>query len=471
MRLRRFEQQRGSYDDLLDIPRHLAALHRYDDIAGIAGQAARMLPGTLATVAYLAEIRPLIPAAERAWILVADLEVQALLSAGDLPAATRQLHAIHQQVQARAAADPANTEWQRDLSVSHNRLGDVAIAAGDLAAARDRLPGQPGHRRAGWPPPTPPTPNGSATCPSATTGSGTWRRRPGTWPPPATTYQASLDIRARLAAADPANTDWQRDLSVSHNKLGDVAAAAGDLTAARDRLPGRPGHRAPGWPPPTPPTPNGSATCRSATTSWGTWRWRPGTWPPPATDYQAGLDIARPAGRRRPRQHRMAARPVGQPQQARGRGGRGRGPGRRPRPTTRPPGHRRPAGRRRPRQHRMAARPVHQPRTSSGTWRSRPGTWPPPATAYQAAWTSATRLAAADPANTGWQRDLSVSHNKLGDVAVAAGDLAAARDRLPGQPGHRAPGWPPPTPPTPNGSATCRSATTSSGTWRQRPGT
>ncbi len=91
MRFRRFDQQRGSYDDLIDIPRHLAALHHYDEIADIAGQATGMLPGTLASVAYLAEIRPLIPAAERAWALVADLEVQALLNAGDLPAATRQL--------------------------------------------------------------------------------------------------------------------------------------------------------------------------------------------------------------------------------------------------------------------------------------------------------------------------------------------------------------------------------------------
>ena len=180
MRLRRFEQQHGTYDDLIDIPRHLAVLNRYDDIAAIAEQATQILPGTLATVACLAEIRPLIPPTERAWILVADLEVQALLSAGDLPAATRQLHAIHEQVQARAAADPANTGWQRDLSVNHNRLGDVAVAAGDLTAAR-------------------------------------------------AAYQASLDIRARLAAADPANTG------------------------------------------------NGSGTCRSTTTGWGTWRWRPGT--------------------------------------------------------------------------------------------------------------------------------------------------------------------------------------------------
>jgi hypothetical protein len=179
MRLRRFEQQRGSYEDLIDIPRHLTALSRYDDVAALAGQAVQMLPGTLATVAYLADIRPLIPPEERAWSVVAELEVDALLSAGDLTSAIRQLEAMHQHIQARAVADPANTEWQRDLSVSHNRLGDVAVAAGDLAAAA------PATRPAwtsppGWPPPTPPTPNGSATCRSATTGSGTWPSPPGT---------------------------------------------------------------------------------------------------------------------------------------------------------------------------------------------------------------------------------------------------------------------------------------------------
>ncbi len=83
-----------------------------------------------------------------------------------------------------AAADPTNSEWQRDLSVSHERLGDLARAAGDSTAAR-------------------------------------------------TAYQASLDIAARLAAADPTNSEWQRDLSISHERLGDLARAAGDSTAAR----------------------------------------------------------------------------------------------------------------------------------------------------------------------------------------------------------------------------------------------
>ncbi|HUZ54305.1 MAG TPA: CHAT domain-containing protein, partial [Streptosporangiaceae bacterium] len=135
MRMRRLDEQRGSYDDLVDIPRHLAHLRRYDDLANFADETVQELPGILATVAYLAEIRPLIPPTERAWILVAWQEANALLTAGDLPSAGRMLQAAHPRVATRAAADPANTGWQRDLSVSHEKLGDLAVTAGDLATA------------------------------------------------------------------------------------------------------------------------------------------------------------------------------------------------------------------------------------------------------------------------------------------------------------------------------------------------
>jgi hypothetical protein len=73
-----------------------------------------------------------------------------------------------------AAADPANAGWQRDLSVSHTKLGDLARAAGDLAAAR-------------------------------------------------TSYQAALDIAARLAAADPANTEWQEAVEVGRQRIVDLS--------------------------------------------------------------------------------------------------------------------------------------------------------------------------------------------------------------------------------------------------------
>ena len=42
-------------------------------------------------------------------------------------------------------------------------------------------------------------------------------------------YQAGLAIADRLAKADPGNAGWQRDLSVSYDKIGDVQVAQGNL--------------------------------------------------------------------------------------------------------------------------------------------------------------------------------------------------------------------------------------------------
>ncbi|MCP4661209.1 MAG: tetratricopeptide repeat protein, partial [bacterium] len=45
-------------------------------------------------------------------------------------------------------------------------------------------------------------------------------------------FRDALEIRQRLAEQDPENAGWLRDLSVSHNKIGDVLSAQGDLPAA-----------------------------------------------------------------------------------------------------------------------------------------------------------------------------------------------------------------------------------------------
>ncbi|HSU03933.1 MAG TPA: tetratricopeptide repeat protein, partial [Acetobacteraceae bacterium] len=82
-----------------------------------------------------------------------------------------------------AAQDAGNAEWQRDLSVSHERIGDVRRAQGDVEGAL-------------------------------------------------AAYRASLAIAERLAAHDAGNAAWQRDLSISHNKIGDVRQAQGDLDGA-----------------------------------------------------------------------------------------------------------------------------------------------------------------------------------------------------------------------------------------------
>ncbi len=63
---------------------------------------------------------------------------------------------------------------------------------------------------------------------------------PGKLPGALTAYRDSLAIAERLAKADPGNAGWQRDLSVSYNKVGDVLVAQGNLpealTAYRDGL-------------------------------------------------------------------------------------------------------------------------------------------------------------------------------------------------------------------------------------------
>jgi tetratricopeptide (TPR) repeat protein len=80
-------------------------------------------------------------------------------------------------------SDPGNAGWQRELSVSYERIGDVQVEQGDLAGALQ-------------------------------------------------SYRDSLAIRERLAKTDPGNTGWQRDLSMALDKVGDVNFPQGDLAGA-----------------------------------------------------------------------------------------------------------------------------------------------------------------------------------------------------------------------------------------------
>jgi tetratricopeptide (TPR) repeat protein len=89
---------------------------------------------------------------------------------GDLPGALKSYNDGLAIAGHLATSDPGNADWQRDLSVSYDRVGDVQKAQGNLAGALK-------------------------------------------------SYTDSLAIGDRLAASDPGNADWQRDLSVSYNKV------------------------------------------------------------------------------------------------------------------------------------------------------------------------------------------------------------------------------------------------------------
>ena len=148
-----------------------------------------------------------------------------------LPDARRDYEDAYDIAHRLTTSDPSNTEWQRDLSVSYDRLGDVAVVQGQLAeAARFYVGGLTVRKTL------------AARAPSNTQ----WQRdlsvsynklgdvavAQGQLNEAAHAFGAGLAIGKSLAASDPSNTQWQRDLSVSHEKLGDVAVAQGQLTEA-----------------------------------------------------------------------------------------------------------------------------------------------------------------------------------------------------------------------------------------------
>jgi hypothetical protein len=95
------------------------------------------------------------------------------MAQGDGPGALAAYQAGLTIREGLAQRDPANTEWQRDLSVSKHKIGDVLVAQGD----------GPGALAA---------------------------------------YQAGLAITEDLTQRDPANTGWQVDVAVSCAKLGSL---------------------------------------------------------------------------------------------------------------------------------------------------------------------------------------------------------------------------------------------------------
>jgi tetratricopeptide (TPR) repeat protein len=232
-RLRRFERHTAEYHDLVEVPRHLAALGQYDDAATVAGQAATMLPGALSVSAFLADIRPLIPPSESAWFDIAKREYEALRAAGRLTAAHSLLQRMHHHVRRNAAEDPSQSVWVAHLSVLLVDLGDLAASTGNLPIAREHY--QTALKALDEPLLNHPTNTWWQNRPAVIRNRlGDVARAAGDLNAAAEHYRAGLTIAERLAAADPTNTEWQRDLSISRNRLGDVARAAGDLNAAAE---------------------------------------------------------------------------------------------------------------------------------------------------------------------------------------------------------------------------------------------
>jgi serine/threonine protein kinase/tetratricopeptide (TPR) repeat protein len=130
-------------------------------------------------------------------------------------------------------ANPDSVEAQRDLSVSHEKLGDVYLRLGDSQAALDSYKKalEIDQRLA----------DADKASAQAQRDLSVSLSKLGNvylrlWDSQAAldSYQKALEVRQRLADADKTSAQAQRDLSVSHNRLGDVYLELGDSKAALD---------------------------------------------------------------------------------------------------------------------------------------------------------------------------------------------------------------------------------------------
>ncbi len=159
------------------------------------------------------------------WLKIGDvLEAQGNLS--EALKAYRDGNAIAERL---TRSDPGHAGWQRDLSVSWIRIGDILVSQGNLSEAikafRDshaileRLArSDPGN--AGW------------QLSTSYERIGNVLFSQGNLPEALKSYRDSFAILERLARSDPGSAGCQRDLSVLYIKLGDVLAGKGNLPEA-----------------------------------------------------------------------------------------------------------------------------------------------------------------------------------------------------------------------------------------------
>lgn len=127
--------------------------------------------------------------------------------------------------------DPDNNDYQSDLSVSLNRLGDVHLRLGNTDAAlsayltclkiRERLVMV-----------EPDVTEFQSDLSVSHEKLGDIQLLLGNTDLALSAYEASLSIRQQLVKENPQNTEFKRDLAVSHGKRGDIQLRLGNINTA-----------------------------------------------------------------------------------------------------------------------------------------------------------------------------------------------------------------------------------------------
>ena len=130
--------------------------------------------------------------------------------------------------------DPANAAWQRELAISLSGIGDVKSQTGDtrsalaaydegLAIIRRLSQREPANLKL------------QREIAVRLNETGNMKLNTGDAAAAAADYEEGLAITRSLVKQNPQNTQWQRDVFFNLTKIGDLRAQAGDTTAAAAR--------------------------------------------------------------------------------------------------------------------------------------------------------------------------------------------------------------------------------------------
>jgi serine/threonine protein kinase/Flp pilus assembly protein TadD len=163
---------------------------------------------------------------------VTHSELGNLFSLLGSPQAVEQRQKAHAIAVRLARSNPENAEAQRDLWVSYNRIGEMSMALGNVAEAKE-------HFEKGLAISRPVAEAKSADAQAQRDLLVSWNFvgnasvALGNFDEAQQHFERYREISRRLAEADPTSADAARNVSIAHNKLGEVSLALGNAAEAK----------------------------------------------------------------------------------------------------------------------------------------------------------------------------------------------------------------------------------------------
>jgi tetratricopeptide (TPR) repeat protein len=231
----RVEHESHSLNDGIEAVRNFLTGQDFDRAAACAKAcfaALRRFQQSMGIAALASEVLESLPESHPNFAAVADEEATAHLALGFTDRALSRYEELLRRQERLAEAEPDRADYQRVLSVSYSKVGDLYRALGqgeqarrayqqDLAIAERLAQAEPD--RAEY----------QRDLSASYDHVGDLYRSMGQGEQARHAYQQSLAIQKRLAELEPDRADYQRDLSVSYNKMGDLYRSMGQGEQAR----------------------------------------------------------------------------------------------------------------------------------------------------------------------------------------------------------------------------------------------